>query len=150
MCTCAHRVGGVWGGMCPLRSWKIFEFSYWICAIWWILLGKIHVITNVCILLKQCLFPPFLLLSLFPFPFSFLFSPFSSLSLFLSFVVFPFPFSLLPFFPSFSYPFPFPILPPSHLLVSKEAVCPLPPPSHWLRPWICCTKHSQFEGAVLC
>ena len=30
------RTGGVWGGLCPLRSWKMLYFCNWNRAIWWI------------------------------------------------------------------------------------------------------------------
>ena len=126
------------GGCAPLRSWKILEFLYWICAMWWILVGKIMslLMFRPIFLLKQCLFPclssslsllfPSFSLSLnflFFLPYSLFFvllfsSLFPSLS-FLSFLLFPF---LSPFFP-------FPIFfSPSWLLVSRSSLPPCPPP----------------------
>ena len=136
--ACAHR-GVSEGGCAPLRSWKILEFLYWIRAIWWILLGKIHVIIILHISIKTVFIPlPFLFFLCFPslslpsslflpfsFPFFFFFLssfPFSSLS-FLSFPLFPF---LFPFFPSrFFSPLP-------DFWCPGGQSAPLPP--HWLRP----------------
>ena len=110
------------GSVC--RSWKIFEFLYWIRAIWWILLGNIHVIFNVYmskimfISLSFLFFLSFPSLSLSLCSF-FFFRPFLSLFLlslfFFKFSFSPIPFSFSLFFLSFFFSFhswfflPFPI-----------------------------------------
>ena len=111
---------------------KLKEFLYLIRAIWWIRLGKTHVIMMFTFLLKQCLFPSLFSFSLsLPFPLlvSFFF-PF--LSFFPSFLSFP---SLFPFFSSFpllspSFPshlfLPFPIFNIWFLVL----ICS----PHWLSP----------------
>ena len=119
----------------PLRSWKILESSNWIRAIWWIILGEIHVITNLYISFKNVFIPSlFHLLSLLSFLFSALLLPFPFFFFFSS------PFLLSPSFLSlFSLHFPLPFSSPSRFLVSEGTVYPNPYP-HWLRLW-----HSAFR-----
>ena len=130
-----HVQGGVWGEMCPLRSWKILNFyTEFVQFGEYMHLAKINVISNIYIpinMIKAVFIPLFSSSFSLSLPFPFLLSLFSSLF---------FPFFFLPFsslFPSLSFlssssPHIFPLLSlpdfvsPSRDLVSGT-VCPLPP-----------------------
>ena len=143
-------------GCTPWKAGRFWNILYQIRAIWWILLGKIRVIINVYILLKQCLSPLFLSFPSFSFSlFSFFFLFSSSFSFF-----FHFPFFFLHFFssiPSFSFPYLLLSLPdffsPSQFLVSGGSL-PLPPSpiSHarvpcsstpWWKTWVPVSRTTQ-------
>ena len=119
-----HKLGKFW-------SWKVLEFWYWFCAIWWLLLGIIQYHSLLSFFLLFIF--SFLFFSHFSsfFPFPFFFSPFSSPSN---------PFSLLfSFLLVLSFPF-FPlwfVSPLSNFWCGGGTG--QSSPSHWLHQWIAFT-----------